>query len=98
MTMVADVQFYIFCRYLMFNFVFVDFNLILLNQKILFCDGQKEKVRRVYSEKNTKLCRNLKRLSLIKMLLLNVTYQEAAYIEEKLRKIQGVFKTLSLSR
>ena len=49
----------------------------------LYCDGYKEKVRRGYSEKNTKLYRKLIKVSPLKMLMLNVTYQEVAYMEEK---------------
>ena len=39
-----------------------------------------------------------KEVNPLKMLLLNVTYQEAAYMEEKRRKIYDTFKTPSLSR
>ena len=40
-----------FCWYQTFDFVIVDFSLILLRNKTLFCDDYKEKVRRVYSKK-----------------------------------------------
>ena len=63
--------------------MFVDFYLILLHHKTLFCDGYKEKARRGYSEKNTKPSRNLKKVSPLKMLRINVTSQEATYMEEK---------------
>ena len=40
-----------FCWYQTFDFVIVDFSLILLHHKTLFCDDYKEKVRRVDSKK-----------------------------------------------
>ena len=52
-------------------YMFANFFLISLYLKILFCEGYKGKVRRGYSEKNTKLCRNLKKVSPLKILLLN---------------------------
>ena len=82
----------------MFDFVFVNLYLNLQHHKTLFCDGYKEEVRRGYSDKNTKLSRNLKKVGPIKMLLLNLTYQEVAYMEENCRKNYDTFKNSSLSR
>ena len=39
--------------------------------------------KRKYSEKNTKFCRNLKKVSPLKKSLPNFIYQEVAYMEEK---------------
>ena len=52
-----------FYWYQTFDFVFVGFYLILLHRKTLFCDGFIEKVCRGYSEKYTKVCRNLENVS-----------------------------------
>ena len=56
------------------------FFLILLHHKTQFCDGYKEKVHQV-ALKNPAM----QKVSPIKVLLLNVTYQEAAYTEVKIK-------------
>ena len=94
----ANTKRLILCLVVFIDFV-VCFCLILVHHKTLSCDSYKEKVRRGYFEQNTKLCRDLKKekLSSLKMLLLNLTYQEAAYIYKKWRKIYDIFKTSSLT-
>ena len=70
-------------RYLVFKFLLIPdtrfcvcwFYFILLHHKTLIWDDCKEKVRWGYSEKNIKLCKNLEKVSLLTMLLLNVTYK-----------------------
>ena len=97
-----DAQFY-FSWYQMFNFlIFADTRHFILCLLIhiytyyitkLFAMSTKKEYVKVLRKKNTKLCRNLEKQGLVKMLLLNLTYQEAAYMEEKWRKIDDRFKT-----
>ena len=97
-----DTRFY-FSWYQMFNFlIFADTRHFILCLLIhiytyyitkLFAMSTKKEYVKVLRKKNTKLCRNLEKERLLKMLMLNLTCQEAAYMEEKWRKIDDRFKT-----
>ena len=56
--------------------MFADFYVILLHQKTLFCNNYKGKICGVTLKKKKKALQEVKKVSLLRMLLLNVTCQE----------------------